>query len=193
MKPLATRLLICLFLLVPFTAWAGETVTLDTIATNLLPGTKARVEIGAEYRMYELPKRPAGSTDRVLRVPVTEDMTRYRAASNNRGLWQFTIAPDGSLPTPQMELRFAKDFPKPIQGMRSKLYFNMKYTLDLPARNGDPARTVRREIETTLRLPEEGMPLTACLRLEQVGDGLFVGVTPACDTPLVRSRLGGGK
>lgn len=193
MKPLSTRILICLFLLCPLTAWAGGTVTLDTIATNLLPGTKARVEIGAEFRMYELPKRPAGSTERVLRVPITEDMIRYRTSSTNRGLWQFTIAPNGSLPTPQMELRFAKDFPTPLQGLRSKLYFHVKYTLDLPARNGKPARTITRDIETTLRLPKDGEPVTACLRLEQVGDGLFVGVTPACDTALVRSRLGGGK
>lgn len=189
------RMLICLLLLCPLTAYAGGTVTLDTAAKNLLPGTKVRVEISAEFRMHELPKRPAGSTERVLRVPVTEDMIRYRTASTNRGLWQFTIAPNGKYPAPQMELRFPKDFPPRMQGMRSKLYFTLKYDLDLPARGSDPARKVSREIDTTLTMPEDGEPVTACLRLEQVGDGLFVGVTPACDTSLHprSSRPAGGK
>ena len=188
------RLMLCFLLLCPVSVFAAGTITLDTRAANLLPGTKVRVEIGAEYRMYELPKKPAGSTDRVLRVPVTDDMVRYRSASTNRGLWQFTIDPKGKYPAPQMELRFAKDFPSTLPGMRSKLFFDMQYHLDLPARNGDPARTITRKISTTLRMPEDGEEVTACLRLEQVGDGLFVGVTPACDTPLHRSTSpAGGK
>jgi hypothetical protein len=85
-----------------------------------------------------------------------------------------------------MELRFAKDFPDTYEGMRSKLYFTMKYTLDIPARNGQAARSVTREIETTMGVPKQGEPLMGCLRFEQIGDGMFVGVTPGCTTPLNR-------
>ena len=187
------RFLLSLLLLCPLTAWAGSTATIDTRAANLLPGTKVRVEIGAEYRMHELPKRPAHSTERVLRVPVTDDMLRYRAASNNRGLWQFTVAPNTAAPMPTMELRFDKNFPKTQPGMSSKVWFNLRYTIDIPAYDGEEAYTISRTIETTLRLPEDDEPLTGCLRLERVGKGVFVGVTPACSTPLNRGRSAGGR
>ena len=187
------RFVVCLLLLAALPLFGTETVTLDTRAANLLPGTKVKVEIDAEFRMYELPKRPAGATEKVLRVPITEDMIRYRSTSNNRGLWQFTLGPNATAPTPRMELRFDKNFPPRMAGLRSKLYFHLTYTLDLPARDGDPARTVNRSIETTLAVPEEGEPMTGCLRIEQVGDGLFVGVTPACDTNLFRRPSAGGK
>lgn len=186
------RMLVLLLLLCPVTAFAGGSILLDTRAANLAPGTKVRVEIGAEYRMWEMPPRPANATERVVRVPVTDDMIRYRAASTNRGLWQFTAG--GAIPTPQMNLRFAKDFPPAVNGMRAKLFFVMKYTLDIPAQNGQAARTVTRDIETTLSAPEGNEPVTGCLRLEQVGTGIFVGVTPECATPLNRgSRPAGGK
>lgn len=187
------RLLLCLLLLCPVTAWGGSTVTVDTLAANLLPGTKVRVEIGAEYRMHELPKRPAHSTERVLRVPITDDMLRYRATSNNRGLWQFTTTPNSAVPMPQMELRWDKDFPATPKGMSSKVWFNLRYTIDIPAQDGEEAYTISRTIETTLRLPEDGEPLTGCLRLERVGKGVFVGVMPTCTMPLNRGRMTGGR
>jgi hypothetical protein len=187
------RFLLCLLLLFPVSAWAGSTVTVDTRAANLLPGTKVRVEIGAEYRMHELPKRPANSTERILRVPITDDMLRYRAASTNRGLWQFAVTPNTVVPTPKMELRWDKDFPSVPQGMSSKVWFNLKYTIELPPQDGEPAYTMNRVIETTLRLPEGGDAMTGCLRLEGVGKGVFVGVTPSCETPLNRGRMGGGR
>jgi hypothetical protein len=183
--------LLSLLLLCPVTAWAGSTVTVDTGAANLWPGTKVRVEIGAEYRMHELPKRPADSNSRVLRVPINEDMLRYRASSNNRGVWQFTTPANGAVPTPTMELRFDKNFPKTPPGMSSKLWFNLKYIIDVPAHDGETAYTISRTIETTLRLPEDGEAAAGCLRLERMGEGVFVGVTPTCNVPLNRRSAGG--
>jgi hypothetical protein len=186
------RFLLCLLLLCPVTAWAGSTVTVGTRAANLWPGTKVRVEIGAEYRMHELPKRPANSNSRILRVPITDDMLRYRAASTNRGLWQFTTTANGTVPTPTMELRFDKNFPKTQPGMSSKLWFTLRYTIDIPAHDGEEGYTLSRTIDTTLSLPEDGEPATGCLRLERMGEGVFVGVTPTCTMPL-NSRAGGGR
>ena len=185
--------LLSVLLLFPVSAWAGSTATIETRAANLLPGTKVRVEIGAEYRMHELPKRPAHSTERILRVPITEDMLRYRATSNNRGLWQFTVGPNRVVATPKMELRWDKNFPEAQPGMSSKIWFNLKYVIDLPEQEGEPAYTITRTIETTLGLPEEGQPMTGCLRLEQVGKGVFIGVTPDCETPLNRGRKVGAR
>jgi hypothetical protein len=187
------KILLPLLLLCAPAAFAGGTFKLDTHAANLPAGTKVRLEISAEYRMNERPKPPANG-QRVLRLPVSEEMIRYRAKSQNAGVWQFTVAPNSAIPTPEMELRFEKDFPEPVAGLSSGLFFPIKYTIDVPARNGKPARQIVRQIETSLDAPEPGEPGQGCLRVEYIGeDALFVGITPSCSIKLYdTTRRSGG-
>lgn len=188
------KILLPLLLLGTLPLFAGGTVVLDTRAANLPAGTRVRLEIGAEYRMNERPKPPANG-QRMLRLPVTEEMIRYRAKSVNAGVWQFTVAPNAAIATPEMVLRFEKDFPEPVAGLSRGLFFPIRYTIDVPARNGKPARQIVRQIETSLDAPEPGEAGQGCLRVEYIGeDALFVGITPSCTIKLYdTSRRAGGR
>ena len=162
-------------------AIAGTTIVVDAVTSDLPPGSRVRVEAGAEYRLLEFaPVKPEERGRSVVTRSAGDENIKYRLASPTTLVWEFVVPAGGEVPQRQFKLNFPKDLAQPPKGMAGNVSFKIKYNISVPAVNGKPAWQTEQTSAATMRIPADGR-WNRCLRVENWGEtGVFVGMTPDC-------------
>ena len=160
--------------------FAATAIVVDTTATDLPPGTKVRVEAGAEYRLLEFPAPKPEERGKPITRTANDVNIKYRLPAQAPIVWEFTVPKDGEVAPRQFKLNFPRNLAQPPKGMAGAVAFPIKYTIQVPAMNGKPARQTTNTSTATMRIPTDGR-WNRCLRIENWGEtGIFVGMTPDC-------------
>jgi len=164
-------------------AAAGTRVIMSTRALpNLPPGTRVYVEMTAEYSVLQPPEAKvpkAGSGPAQLEV--TDDMIKYRLASDDRMVWSFQVPADGKVPAQTFTFEFPKLLPAAPAGMAAGITFPTHYRLIMPAEQGTV--TVERHSEFGMAYDKPAAVITRCAKIGgATPKAAGMGVLPDCDT-----------
>lgn len=166
-------------------AFAGTTIVVDTVTSNLPPGTHVHVEAGGEYRLLEFaPLTPEERSRPSVSRTAGDQNIKFRLAADAPLVWDFVVPANGVVAPKQFHISFSKDLPAAPRGMAANVTFPIKYTISVPARAGKPA--IERDQVTTrasMHIPADGH-WARCLRVESWDIGIFVGLSADCTTDL---------
>jgi hypothetical protein len=174
-------IVVALLLVAAPSLFAGTSIVVDTTTSDLPPGSRVRIEAGAEYRLLEFEGVKPEERGRPTITRSASDMNiKYRLPAQQPIVWEFTVPGDGDVAPRQFTLNFPKTLAPPPKGMAGTVAFPIKYTIHIPAMNGKPAWQRTNTSTATMRIPADGR-WNRCLRVENWGEsGFFVGMTPDC-------------
>jgi len=156
-------------------AGGGTSITLDTRALALLPGTVVHAEITAEYQLHDTPtlsKANAGKT-----IDITDDTRRYRIPAQDIALWDFTVPAAGTVPPKKLVLHFKDELPAPPPKLMASVAFPVHLRITRP--DG-----TMREYDYTFAMSilVDTPSIARCFTVYGGGkNGIGAGVLPACD------------
>ncbi|HXA19036.1 MAG TPA: hypothetical protein VN380_18740 [Thermoanaerobaculia bacterium] len=166
-------------------AAAGTTIVVDTVTSNLPPGTHVRVEAGGEYRLLEFaPLTPEERSRPSVSRTAGDQNVKFRLAADAPLVWEFVVPANGVVAPKQFRLSFSKDLGAAPRGMAASVTFPIKYTISIPARAGKPAiQGEQISTRASMHIPADGR-WVRCLRVESWDIGIFVGLTAECTNDL---------